>query len=60
MHFNGFFKTSYLTGSYIVLPSSWNLDKIFALTGELGQVHKAKKKKKIRFSSMWEDGYFCY
>ena len=25
------------------LPSNWNLDKIFALTGELGPVHKAKK-----------------
>ena len=25
------------------LPSNWNLDKIFALTGELGQVHMAKK-----------------
>ena len=26
-----------------VLPSNWNLDKIFALTGPLGQVHMAKK-----------------
>ena len=26
-----------------VLPSNWNLDKIFALTGQLGQVHVAKK-----------------
>ena len=26
-----------------VLPSNWNLDKIFALTGQLGQVHMAKK-----------------
>ena len=25
------------------LPSSWNLDKNFALTGELGQAHMAKK-----------------
>ena len=25
------------------LPSNWNLDKIFALTGELDQVHMAKK-----------------
>ena len=25
------------------LPSNWNLDKIFALTGELGQVYLAKK-----------------
>ena len=25
------------------LPSNWNLDKNFALTGELGQVHMAKK-----------------
>jgi hypothetical protein len=27
----------------LFLPSNWNLDKIFALTGELGQVHMAKK-----------------
>ena len=32
--------TSYLT---TFLPSDWNLDKNFALTGELGQVHMAKK-----------------
>ena len=25
------------------LPSNWNLDKNFALTGELGQVHMTKK-----------------
>ena len=25
------------------LPSNWNLDKIFALAGELDQVHMAKK-----------------
>ena len=39
----GFINTSYLTDLYIFLPSSWNLDKIFALTGELGPVHMAKK-----------------
>ena len=27
----------------LFLPSNWNLDKIFALTGELGQVHMGKK-----------------
>ena len=27
-----------------LLPSSWNLDKIFALTGHLAQVHMANKK----------------
>ena len=37
------------------LPSSWNLDKNFALTGELGQVHMAKKY--FQFFSMREDGY---
>ena len=26
-----------------LLPSNWNLDKMFALTGQLGQVHMAKK-----------------
>ena len=26
-----------------VLPSNWNLDKIVVLTGQLGQVHMAKK-----------------
>ena len=32
------------------------MDKIFALAGELGQVHMAKKY--FQFSSMREDGYF--
>ena len=27
----------------LFLPANWNLYKIFALTGELGQVHMAKK-----------------
>ena len=36
--------TSYLTDHTSVLPSNWNLDKIFDLTGQLGQLHMAKKK----------------
>ena len=27
----------------LLLPSNWNLDKNFALTGESGQVHMTKK-----------------
>ena len=42
----------------LFLPSNWNLGKNFALTGELGQVHM--EKKYFQFSSMQEDGYFCY
>ena len=39
---SSFINTSYLT--YIsFLPSNWNLDKNFAQTGELGQVHMTKK-----------------
>ena len=40
------------------LPSSWNLDKFFALTGELGQAHMAKKIFPIFY--MGENVYFCY
>ena len=40
------------------LLSNWNLDKLFALTSDLGQLHMTKKN--FRFSSIWEDGYFCY
>ena len=40
------------------LPSNWNLDKYFALTGELGQLHIAKNYS-WKFSSgleSWEVG----
>ena len=30
-----------------VLPSNWNLDKTFALTGQLGQVHMAKNNSSL-------------
>ena len=30
-----------------LLPSNWNLDKFFALLGELGQVHMAKKTTQV-------------
>ena len=45
-----------MTDSYIIfnLPSNWNLDKFFALTGELSQVHMAKKKNPIfRHAGRW-------
>ena len=29
--------------SDIILPSNWNINNMFALSGELGQVHMAKR-----------------